>query len=190
VLADQYQGKRLNSPNDLVVKSDGMIYFTDPPYGIAVGAQELSFNGVYHLNPENRELALLTDNFNRPNGLTFSPDEKLLYISDSSARRHIKVFSVDSDGMLINSCLFTEIYSELSGNPDGMKTDIEGNLYVAAAGGIWVFSKDGETLGIIEVPDPKPTNCAWGDTDWRSLFIAARTSVYRIRFKIPGAKSP
>jgi len=187
VLADRFLGKRLNSPNDVVVKSDGMIYFTDPPYGIDVEAQELDFQGVFLLKPESGDLTLLVDDFDRPNGLALSPDETVLYIADSSSRRHIRVLDVNPDGTLSDSRVFAEIRSELTGNPDGMKVDTEGNLYVAAAGGIWVFSEEGGHLGTIETPEI-PANLAWGEGDWRSLFITARTSAYRIKLKIPGAK--
>lgn len=187
VLADSFRGKRLNSPNDVVLKSDGLIYFTDPPYGITPEEQELSFQGLFCLNPRDNDLILLADDFDRPNGLAFSPDERVLYVADSSSRRHIRVFDVLDDGTLDNSRVFAEIRSELPGNPDGMKVDVEGNLYVAAAGGIWVFSDVGEHLGIIRTPET-PANCAWGDKDWKSLFITARTSLFHIRLNISGIK--
>jgi gluconolactonase len=188
VVVDRYHGNRLNSPNDVVVKSDGTIYFTDPPYGIQPEEQELPFQGVFRFDPEDQNLTLLADDFERPNGLAFSPDERALYIADSH-RLHVRVFDVNSDGSLGNSRVFAETHSESPGVPDGMKVDIEGNLYLVAVGGVWVFSKDGEKLGIIRVPDPRPTNCGWGDQDWKSLFIAARTSVYRIRLCIPGIRT-
>jgi len=189
VLADKLQGKHLNSPNDVVVRSDGKIYFTDPPYGIKPEQQELSFQGVFSLDPDSKELTLLADDFNRPNGLAFSPDEEVLYIADSSERRHVRAFGVNPDGTLSNSYVFAEIRSKEPGNPDGMKVDIEGNLYVSAAGGIWVFSGEGEELGVIRTPGT-PANCAWGEPDWRTLFITARTSLYRVRLVIPGVKVP
>ncbi|MCX6641776.1 MAG: SMP-30/gluconolactonase/LRE family protein [Candidatus Bathyarchaeota archaeon] len=185
VLADRYQDKRLNSPNDVVVRSDGKIYFTDPPYGIKVDEQELPFQGVYSLDVEKEKLTLLLNDFDRPNGLAFSPDEKVIYIADSSNRRHVRAFDVESDGSLIHGRVFAEIRSELPGNPDGMKVDVEGNLYIAAAGGVWVFSVKGEHLGIIDTPET-PANLAWGDKDWRSLFITARTSLYHVKIKTKG----
>ncbi len=189
VLIEQFRNKHLNSPNDVVVKSNGMIYFTDPPYGIKPEEQELSFQGVYFLNPRSKKMTLLKDDFDRPNGLSFSPDETVLYIADSSSnRRHIRAFDVNSDGTITNNRVFAEIRSELPGNPDGMKVDIEGNLYVAAAGGLWIFSKHGEYLGTIRTPE-QPANCAWGDKDWKSLFITARTSVYRIKLSVSGIKT-
>lgn len=189
ILTDRFRGKRLNSPNDLVVKSNGMIYFTDPPYGIKPEEQELPFQGVFRLDPDSGGLTLLVDDFDRPNGLAFSPDENILCIADSSNRRHVRIFDVSSTGTLSKSRVLAEIRSELQGNPDGMKVDIEGHLYVAAAGGIWVFSEDGEHLGIIRTPE-KPANCAWGDEDWRTLFITARMSIYRIRLSVPGVRVP
>jgi len=189
VLADRFRRKRLNSPNDIVVKSDGIIYFTDPPYGIKPEKQEQPFQGVFHLNPDSREPTLLSDDFDRPNGLAFSPDETMLYIADSSARRHVRVFDVNDDGTLSNSRVFAEIRSELLGNPDGMKANVEGDLFVSAAGGIWVFSEEAKLLGVIRTPEI-PANCAWGDEDWKSLFITARTSLYRIRLSVAGIKVP
>lgn len=189
VLIERFRNKHLNSPNDVVVKSNGMIYFTDPPYGIKSEEQELPFQGIYFINPKSKKLTLLTDNFDRPNGISFSPDETVLYIADSSInRRHIRAFDVKSDGTIRNSHVFAEISSELPGNPDGMKVDIEGNLYVAAAGGLWVFSNDGDCLGTIKTPE-QPANCAWGDKDWKTLFITARTSVYRIKLRVSGIKT-
>lgn len=185
VLADGYQDKRLNSPNDVVVKSDGKIYFTDPPYGIKPNQQELAFQGIYSLDVDEEKLTLLSDDFDRPNGLAFSPDEKIIYIADSSNRRHVRAFQVESDGNIGHGRVFAEIRSKLPGNPDGMKVDVEGNLYVAAAGGVWVFSAQGEHLGIINTPET-PANLAWGAGDWRSLFITARTSLYRVRVKAKG----
>jgi gluconolactonase len=187
VLADRYRGKRLNSPNDVVVKSDGKIYFTDPPYGIKQDQQELTFQGVYSLDVEEEKLTLLSDDFDRPNGLAFSPDEKVVYIADSSNRRHVRAFEVDGDGNLSHGVVFAEIRSELPGNPDGMKVDVGGNLYVAAGGGVWVFSAQGEHLGIINTPET-PANLAWGTSDLRSLFITAGTSLYRVKMKATGVR--
>jgi gluconolactonase len=193
VLADRFQGKRFNSPNDITVKSNGLIYFTDPPYGIPPHGEpadrELPFQGVFLLDPANNELTLLVDDFDRPNGLAFSPDESIIYIADSSDRKHVRVFDVDYNGVLRKSRIFAEVKSDLPGPPDGMKVDVDGNLYVASAGGVWVYAEDGKHLGIIKTPEI-PTNCAWGEGDWRSLFITAGTSVYRIRLGIPGVKTP
>ncbi|MDP6458330.1 MAG: SMP-30/gluconolactonase/LRE family protein [Candidatus Bathyarchaeota archaeon] len=184
VIAETYGGRRLNSPNDAVVKSDGSIYFTDPPYGITPEEQELLSQGVYRLEAEKKEPTLLVDDFERPNGLTFSPDEKTLYIADSSDRRHVRAFNVENDGTLTDGRVFAEIRSELPGNPDGMKVDVEGNLYVATAG-IWVFSEEGKHLGIIKIPEI-PANLAWGGKDWKTLYITARTSLYCVKTKVEG----
>lgn len=188
ILADSFFGKRLNSPNDVVTKSDGMIYFTDPPYGIEPEQQELPFQGVFRVDPNNKELTLLVKDFDRPNGLAFSPDENIIYIADSSERSHIRAFDVNPDGTLSNSRIFSEIRSEKRGGPDGMKVDVEGNLYTTAPGGIWVFSPEGKKLGVIKTPIG-PSNCAWGGADWRSLFITAK-SLFRIQLAIPGVKVP
>lgn len=185
-LASHYQGKRLNSPNDLVVKSDGSIYFTDPPYGIESEQEELGFYGVYRLAPDGT-LTLLVDDFVRPNGIAFSPDEMKLYVNDSE-KGHIRVFEVKSDGMLDQGKLFAQLKppSE-AGAADGMKVDIKGNVYSTAPGGVWVFSPNGDLLGIIETPEA-PANIAWGDSDYQSLYITARNSLYRVRLKIPGER--
>lgn len=185
-LASQFEGKRLNSPNDLVVKSDGSIYFTDPPYGIQSEQEELGFYGVYRLAPEGK-LTLLVKDFVRPNGIAFSPDETKLYVNDSQ-EGHIRVFDVKSDGTLENGQLFAELKdSSQQGVPDGMKVDLEGNVYSTGPGGIWVFSPSGNLLGTIEVPEVA-ANIAWGDEDYKTLYITASNSLYRIRLKIPGVQ--
>ncbi|MBI1926762.1 SMP-30/gluconolactonase/LRE family protein [Candidatus Poribacteria bacterium] len=180
VLAERYQGKRLNSPNDVVVKSDGSIYFTDPPYGVAAEQRELDFQGVYRIAPDGT-LTLLVDDFDRPNGLAFSPDEKILYIDDS-ARRHVRAFDVQADGTLANGRVLVDMAIDAEGVPDGMKVDVAGVLYVTGAGGTWVVSPKGEHLGTIVTPE-LPANCAFGDSDRKTLYITARTSVYRVRLK-------
>lgn len=186
VLADAYDGQRLNSPNDVVVAPDGAIYFTDPPYGIRPEQQELSFQGVYRIDPGNGAIDLVADDFDRPNGLACSPDGQRLYIDDSSARRHIRVFDLGEDGRLSNGRLFHDMRVPQRGAPDGMKVDAEGHVYCTGAGGVWVFDPDGQHLGTIGMPE-KPSNCAWGDRDSRSLYITAPASVYRIRVAIPGS---
>ncbi|MEO0836773.1 MAG: SMP-30/gluconolactonase/LRE family protein [Cyanobacteria bacterium J06642_3] len=185
-LASQYQGKQLNSPNDLVVKSDGSIYFTDPPYGIKPEQEELGFYGVYRLEQDGT-LTLLVDDFVRPNGITLSPDETKLYVNDSQ-EGHIRVFDVQSDGTLANGKLFAELKppSE-AGAADGMKIDIKGNVYSTGPGGVWVFSPKGELLGIIETPEP-PANIAWGDSDHKTLYITANTGLYRVLLQIEGMR--
>ena len=185
-LASHYQGKRLNSPNDLAVKSDGSIYFTDPPYGIKSEQEELGFYGVYRLAPDGT-LSLLVDDFVRPNGIVFSTDETKLYVNDSK-KGHIRVFDVKPDGMLENGKLFAELKPPSpEGAADGMKLDIKGNVYSTGPGGVWIFSPNGDLLGIIETPEA-PTNLAWGDSDYQTLYITARKSLYSIRLKIAGVR--
>jgi gluconolactonase len=183
-LADRYRGKRLNSPNDVVVKSDGSIYFTDPPYGVQEEDRELDFQGVYRIAPDGT-LTLLVDDFDRPNGLAFSPDEKILYIDDSG-RKHIRAFDVLPDGTLANGRIFAEMDATKPGSPDGMKVDVHGNVYCTGAGGLNVFAPTGRWIGLIEFPEI-PANVAWGGPDYTDLFVTARTSVYRVRMKVQGA---
>jgi gluconolactonase len=185
ILADRYEGLRLNSPNDVIVRSDGSIYFTDPPYGLVDGAvwKELDFNGVYRIAP-NGELMLLVDDFDRPNGLAFSPDETVLYIDDTS-RRHIRAFDVKPDGGIENGRVFIDMQLPIAGAPDGMKVDQYGNVYCTGPGGIWVVSPEGKQLGRIILPE-LPANLAWGGPDWKSLFITARSSVYRMTVDVSG----
>ncbi|MCX6648359.1 MAG: SMP-30/gluconolactonase/LRE family protein [Candidatus Bathyarchaeota archaeon] len=180
VLAESYEGKRLNSPNDAVVARSGAIYFTDPPYGLGdkCEGKELPYQGVYRLGLRGK-LILLDDTFERPNGLAFSPNESMLYIDDT-AKRHIRVFDVRRDGSICNGRLFAELKGPKPGNPDGMKVDIHGNVYCTGSGGVWVIDPSGEPLGVIEVPQVT-SNVAWGDADFKTLYITAQTSVYRVR---------
>jgi sugar lactone lactonase YvrE len=192
-IAGRYEGKRLNSPNDVVAKSDGSIYFSDPPYGLTaefgvLGEQELPFQGVYRLSPDGETLTLLVDDFEKPNGLAFSPDESLLYIDDTD-RSHIRVFDVNPDGTISNSRVFAEVKGEEDGGVDGMKVDSEGNVYVTGPGGILVLDPSGNKLGRIDVPEVV-ANMAWGDEDWKTLYITASTSLYRIRLGIEGIRVP
>jgi len=182
-LATHYQGRRLNSPNDVVVKSDGSIYFTDPPYGVRTDERELEFQGVYRIAADG-SLTLLADDFERPNGLALSPDERILYVDDT-ARHHVRAFDVLPDGTLANGRVFAEMQSPATGGPDGMKLDVGGNLYVAGAGGTWLFDPAGRHVGTLVTPE-RPANLAFGDTDRRTLYITARTSVYRVRTRLAG----
>ena len=188
-IATHYQGKQLNSPNDIVCGTNGGIYFTDPPYGRVEyygvkREQELPFQGVYRVGPDPRHPTLLVDDFDRPNGLCFSLDGRRLFINDT-ARQHIRVFDVKADGTLSGGKVWAETRGEGPGAPDGMKLDSAGNIYCCGPGGIHVFSHDAACLGVIRVPE-YPANMAWGDADSRSLFITASTSVYRIRVRVPG----
>ncbi len=191
VLATHYNGRELNSPNDVIVKSDGSIYFSDPSfgrmeyYGVARDA-ELDFRGVYRLDPESGDLTLLVDDFDQPNGLTFSLDESLLFINDTM-RAHIRVFDVDGNGGLSSGRVWAELTGDREGLADGMKIDSEGNLYTAGPGGVQVFAPDATCLGVIHVPQGV-ANFTWGDPDLRSLFINAGTSLYRTRVNVPGRK--
>lgn len=184
VLATLYQGKQLNSPNDIICKRDGMIYFSDPAAGRTTGfgvprEQELPFQGVYRLNPADLSLTLLVDDFVKPNGLCFSADEKRLFINDS-AHNHIRVFDINADGALENGRLWAELSPAGRGVADGMKIDAAGNIFCAGPGGIHLFATDSTCLGIILMPE-QTANLAWGDADLRSLYITATTSVYRLR---------
>jgi gluconolactonase len=178
-IATHFEGKRLNSPNDVVVRSDGRIFFTDPPYGIREEQRELPFNGVFTIAPQG-SLALLVTDFDRPNGLALSPDEHTLYVADTN-RMHVRAFDVDQNGALSNGRVFAEVRED--GRPDGMKVDRQGRLYVSA-GTVQVFAADGKPLGVIDCPQ-SPANCAWGG-DGSDFYITARTAVYRMRIDATG----
>jgi sugar lactone lactonase YvrE len=192
-LAERYQGKRLNSPNDVVVRSDGAIYFTDPPYGLTAqfgqpAEQELPFHGVFLLSPGATELTPLLDDGERPNGLAFSPDETKLYLADTP-RHELRVFDVRPDGTLAGGRLFARTDpNEGDGRPDGVKVDEAGRVYVAGPGGIWVFDPAGSALGILKTPE-RAANLNWGDADRRTLYVTATSSLYRVRLRVPGAES-
>ncbi|MEG4321965.1 MULTISPECIES: SMP-30/gluconolactonase/LRE family protein [unclassified Microcoleus] len=180
-LVDRYEGKKLNSPNDLVVKSDGSIYFTDPPYGITKEQEELGFYGVYRLAPDGK-LTLLVKDLVLPNGIAFSPGEQKLYVNNSEAG-YIAVFDVKPDGTVTNQRLFAELKdASQSGVPDGLKVDLKGNVYSTGPGGVWIFSPSGKLLGKISVPETA-TNLAWGESDRQTLYITGSKSLYRIRLK-------
>lgn len=185
-VVERYNGRRLSSPNDVVVKSDGSIYFTDPAIGLDyVGEQDLPYQGVFRVSPDGR-LSLLIDDFAFPNGIAFSPDEKTLYVDDS-VREHIRAFEVRADGTLANGRLFAPLNSRGTGAADGMKVDVEGNVYCSGPAAIEVFDPSGKPLGTIKLPEP-PANLAWGDTDGKGLFSTARRGLYRIRLNIQGAR--
>jgi gluconolactonase len=185
VLADKYNGKRFNSPNDIVLGPDGALYFTDPTLDLVKGEQqEIPFQGVYRLGKDGT-VRLLTRELTQPNGLAFSPDGKHLYIDDSE-RCDIRVYDVSASGNLSNGRVFaTEAGAAKSGVPDGMKVDQDGNLFVTGPLGVWVWDVRGHHMGTIVMPE-QPANLAWGDTDFRTLYITATTSVYRIKTKTRG----
>jgi gluconolactonase len=197
-LATHFRGKELNSPNDVVTRSDGLIYFSDPWYGRMPGFgverdRELGFQAVYRLphGGGELELAVAEDEFEMPNGLCFSPDESLLYINDTP-RALIKVFDVAADGSLSNGRLFFDgIGSGIieEGIPDGMKCDARGNIWVTGPGGVWVISSEREHLGVIEIPE-NVGNIAWGGPAWRTLYMPSSTSLYRIETKVASARLP
>jgi len=184
ILASHYQGKQLNSPNDLVCTRLGMLYFTDPAYGrtARVGIprpQELAFQGVYRLDPTDLSLTLLVDDFVKPNGICFSTDEKRLYVNDSELN-HIRVFDVDIEGMLHNGRVWAEMTRDGIGVSDGMEVDQADNVYCTGPGGIHLFDVNANYLGVIRMPE-QTANLTWGDDDLRSLYITASTSIYRLR---------
>jgi gluconolactonase len=188
IVADRYEGKRLNSPNDVVVKSDGSIYFTDPPFGLQStdSKAELLFAGVYRA--KDGMIEVLTKDLKAPNGLAFSPDEKYLYIDDSGAKTYMK-YDVKADGTIANGQLFyDDSKNPAEGVPDGMKIDKKGNMYATGAGGVvYIFSAEGKLLGRLKPPEG-PANLAWGDQDGKTLYMTAWSSLYRIRLKIPGIR--
>lgn len=205
ILADRYDGKRLNSPNDLVYSSKGDLYFTDPPYGLESQketdpSRELKVNGVYRLPhasarkagspPAGRELQLLLSKLTRPNGIAFSPDEKYLYIDNSEPKKIWMRYRVNADGTLSEGkLLYDATLDPRPGNPDGMKVDIEGNIYSAGPGGVWIFTPEGKPLAVMLIPE-KVANLAWAGAGRKTLYIAASTSIYRVRLKVPGTPAP
>ena len=192
-LVDRYDGNRLNSPNDLVVKSDGTIWFTDPPYGILSDYEghkaesELGANYVFRFDPETGELRIVGDDFDRPNGLCFSPDESILYVADSGEPRHIRAFDVVDGEHISNGRIFAVVRP---GMPDGFRVDTRGNLFTSAWDGIQVYSPEGELLGKVLVPEERTANCSFGGPDKSRLFITADRSLYSIKLNVTGAQTP
>ena len=192
-LVDRYDGNRLNSPNDLVVKSDGTIWFTDPPYGILSDHEghkaesELGANYVFRFDPETGELRIVGDDFDRPNGLCFSPDESILYVADSGEPRHIRAFDVVDGEHISNGRIFAVVRP---GMPDGFRVDTKGNLFTSAWDGIQVYSPEGELLGKVLVPEERTANCSFGGPDKSRLFITADRSLYSIKLNVTGAQTP
>lgn len=197
VLASHYEGRELNSPNDVICARDGSIIFTDPTYGRMPGfgierEQDLDFQGIYRLPAGGGELELLVDDFAQPNGLCFSADESLLYINDTD-RAHIRVFDVGDGGALSNDRVFAEGIGtgdlESGELVDGMKLDERGNVWVTGPKGVWVFDQNGNHIGTVEVPE-NVGNLNWGGPDWSWLFIPASTSMYRLKCQVPGNRLP
>jgi len=197
VIADGYRGLKLNRPNDVVVKSDGAIYFTDPPPRPPLTppdhVAELDCAGVYRVSPDLKHINRVVSSFVNPNGLCFSPDEKILYINDSNIHRKlIMAYDVEANGMLDlgSERLFCDMRGDdRRGIPDGMKCDIEGNVYCTGPGGIWVINSQGLHIGTI-LSDNIPVNMNWGDDDWRTLYFAGAFTINRIRLRIPGVPVP
>jgi gluconolactonase len=197
-LATHYEGKRLNSPNDIVCQSDGSVYFSDPPYGVKPELRELDFQGVFRVvasavpsrsaSPSTVDsgrytLTLLARDFVKPNGLAFSTDEKLLYVADTEPG-HIRAFDVTADGAIANSRIFCKVE-----RPDGFRVDVEGNLYISAMKSVEIFDRTGRKTGEITLPE-RPANVAFGDPDRKTLYICARTGLYKARVSIPGVAMP
>ena len=188
-IATHYQGKQLNSPNDIVCAADSAIYFTDPGYGRVEyygvkRAPELDFRGLYRVGPDAKSPTLLAKDFGQPNGLCFSLDGQRLFVNDTE-RQHIRVFDVTAGGAVSGGAVWAETRCDGAGAPDGMKIDSAGNVYCCGPGGIHVFDPSATCLGVIRVPE-YTANMAFGDADLRSLYITASTSVYRIRVAVPG----
>ncbi len=183
-LATHYEGKRLNSPNDLCLHSDGSVYFTDPPYGLEGRKQELAFAGVFRIAPDG-SLSVLATDFTKPNGIALSPDERTIYVADTE-RQLVMAYDVSADGRLENQREFVRLKTpnRWSG-PDGMKVDVQGNLYVTSPGGVWVYTPEGKLLTMIALPEI-PTNCAFGGADGRTLYITAGDGVYAARVEHQG----
>lgn len=188
-ITEHWSGKRLNSPNDIVSRSDGFLYFTDPPYGVAPEDREIDFQGVYLLDGLG-EARLLLDDFEKPNGLALSPDERTLYVCDTG-RYHVRAFEVEPSGALKadSGRVFATVDPEQPGGPDGMKVDREGRVYVAVAQGVWVFEPGGRLLGIIGLPK-RPSNLAWCGADAKTLAITAVDSVHRVQLHVAGILPP
>ncbi len=180
VLAEKWEGKRLNAPNDIVVRKDGQIYFTDPAFGDQADTRELSFYGVYHITPKG-VMSLIAKPAGRPNGIAFSPNGRILYV-DNSDDRNVRAYDVDRNGEVSNERV---VVSNIDGVPDGMKVDEKGNLYITAKG-IAVYSPEGKLLQTFDLSET-PANCAFGDPDLQTLYITARTSLYRIRLGVKGS---
>jgi len=188
ILVDRFEGKRLNRPNDVVCRSDGSLYFTDPGLRVPLAERELPYAGVYRIGADGT-VTLVAD-FEYPNGLAFSPDERVLYVANTRWAQYIHLLELDAGGNMVRRRIFADMSSdETDGVPDGMKVDVEGRVYCTGPGGTWVFASDGARLGIIRTPEI-PANLAFGGPDLRTLFLTARTSVYTLRVRVPGQPHP
>lgn len=180
VLAERYQGKRLNEPNDIVVRKDGNVYFTDPAFGTSNDQRELDFYGVYRVTPK-RQLELIAKPKGRPNGIALSPNGRILYVSNSD-ERNIRAYDLSRSGEASNERI---VISGIEGVPDGLRTDEDGNLYLAAKE-LFIYSPEGKKIDEIRFAET-PSNCAFGDEDLQSLYVTARSAVYRVRLKVKGS---
>jgi gluconolactonase len=192
VIANSFQGRRLNKPNDVVVRSDGCVYFTDPwNLGYAPDQTDLSFNGVYRVTPDLGTISLLIDTLIIPNGIAFSPDESVLYINDSR-RGEIRAFGLLPSGMLARQTerVFADLRGKETGGPDGMKVDAAGNVFCGGSGGIYILDPNGKKLGRIVHGQPQTTNMAFGGDDWKTLYFTTRTTLGAVKVKIPGSPVP
>jgi gluconolactonase len=192
VIANSFQGRQLNRPNDVVVKSDGCIYFTDPWTSPMPPQQwDLTFSGVYRITPDLGTMTLLVADFVLPNGLAFAPDESVLYINDSR-RGHIRAFDLLPNGTLAKQTdrVFTDLRGSEPGVPDGMKVDVEGNVYCGGSGGLWIMDSDGKKLGRIVHGAPATTNLGFGGRDWRTLYFTSRNHLGAVKVKVPGVAVP
>ena len=189
MVVEEWEGKHLNSPNDIIARRDGLVYFTDPPYGAPMFGRQIKFQGVFALDSL-AQPRLVVDDFEKPNGLALSPDETTLYICDTG-KYHVRAFTVELSGALAEGSgrIFCTLDPAEKGGPDGMKVDAAGRVYVAVAEGVWVYEPDGKLLGILAV-EQRPSNLAWGGPDGKTLAITAIDHVYTVRFKSPGIIPP
>jgi gluconolactonase len=180
VLAERFEGKRFNAPNDIVVSKSGHVYFTDPAFGNQADGREMDFYGVYHITPKG-EVTVFAKPKGRPNGIAMSPNGRILYVANSD-EKNVRAYDLGRDGTPANERV---VVSNVDGVPDGMRVDEKGNLYVTA-NGIAVYSAEGKLINTITIPET-PANCAFGDPDMQTLYITARTSLYRVRLDVKGA---
>jgi gluconolactonase len=191
VIANSFQGRRLNRPNDVVVKSDGAIYFTDPGAAVVPEEWDLQYSGVYRVTPDLGTKSLLSETFIVPNGIAFTPDERLLYVNDSR-RRHIRAFELLPNGMLAKQTdsVFADLAGSEPGVPDGMKVDVAGNVYCGGSGGLYILNAQGKKLGRIVHGHPATTNIAFGGDDWKTLYFTSRSTLFSVNLKVAGVPVP